>query len=138
MEYKPTRQSRSDLPIGYQKNCLVVLMCNPSRVYAFWKVPEAGKSLVLRCSGTAGSGPEEELVGITELMPGQEVGSAYLEVPDGVRLRLEWGEWSDGDFQAQLISNTLLLPEWNPNSAPQEGECQAVMVGYARRFSARC
>ena len=79
-----------------------------------------------------------ELVGIAELTAEQQIGSTYLEVPDGVRLRLEWGEWSDGNFQAQLISNTLLLPEWNPDSAPQEVERQAGMVGYAQRLSARC
>ena len=136
MEYKSTGQIRPDLPISYQKNCLVVLMCNPSRVYAFWKVPEAGKSLVLRFAGTVGNGSREELIGITELSSEQQAGSAYLEVPDGVRLRLEWGEWSDGNFQAQMISNTLLLPEWNPNSKLQGVARQAVMVGYARRFSA--
>lgn len=136
MEYKSTGQSRPDLPISYQKNCLVVLMCNPSRVYAFWKVPEAGKSLVLRFAGIVGNGSREELIGITELSSEQQAGSAYLEVPDGVRLRLEWGEWSDGNFQAQMISNTLLLPEWNPNSKLQGVARQAVMVGYAQRFFA--
>ncbi len=138
MEYKSTRQSSTDLPTGNQKNCLVVLMCDPSRVYAFWEVPEAGKSLVLRFSGTAGNRMGEEVVAITELTAEQQIGSAYLEVPDGVRLQLEWGEWSDGNFQAKLISNPLLLPEWNRNSAPRDVERQAGMVGYARRFSARC
>ena len=137
MEYKPTRQSRSDLPIGYQKNCLVVLMCNPSRVYAFWKVPEAGKFWFYVAAVLRAAAGRRNWLGLRSLCRAGRLAALTWKFGRS-KAAVGMGHRSDGDFQAQLISNTLLLPEWNPNSAPQEGECQAVMVGYARRFSARC
>lgn len=133
MDCKPFRLSRPDLPISYQKNCLVVLMCDPGRVYAFWEVPEAGKSLTLRLR-TADPEPREELVRIAELSAGQQIGSAYLEVPAGAGLQLEWGEYRTDNFQPELKSNPLLLPKWASNSPPRKPEPQFSLVGYAGRI----
>jgi len=129
MDIDVTRQRGPDLPGSYGKNCLVMLMCNPSKVYAFWEVSQSVRSLVLRLGPTS-TRPVEELVLIANLAEEQRVGSAYLNVPSGVQVNLELGDWKDGVFQSQLVSNTLLLPDWNQSMAGSINESQDILVEY--------
>jgi hypothetical protein len=101
-----------ELPDHYGRTFLAVLMCNPGQIYAFWEVREAARSLFLRLSPTE-TYPTEQYILVEDLSDDRRVGNTYLKVPAGRPVNLVLGYWKGDQFQSQLVSNTLHLPNWN-------------------------
>lgn len=99
-----------ELPESYGRDYLVVLMCNPNKVFVFWESSVPGLSLALRRRPIDRNSSDELLI-LDNLTENHQMGRIYLEVASGNCLRLELGVWKEGNFDSHIISNTILLPE---------------------------